>query len=53
MEAVLTYGEFDLVVRIEVKSIESLEQFIFNTFRNIKGIDEVTSLITARAHLGW
>lgn len=52
IEAVLEYGEFDLVARIEVRSREGLDQVIFINLRKIKGIGEVTSPITAHAHLG-
>ncbi len=52
-EVVLTYGEFDIMVKIETNSVEELDYFIFKKIRTIKGVDSITTLIVACAHMGW
>jgi len=44
-EAVVVYGEYDLLVRIEVPSMEDLDTFIFDTIRMISGVESSTTLI--------
>lgn len=47
-EISLTYGEYDLVLKVEVNSLEELDGFIFNKLRVIDGIEATTTLIEAR-----
>ncbi|MDH5450505.1 MAG: Lrp/AsnC ligand binding domain-containing protein [Candidatus Bathyarchaeota archaeon] len=44
-EVVVVYGEYDLLVRIEVPSMEDLDTFIFDTIRMISGVESSTTLI--------
>jgi len=44
-EVVLTYGEYDLVLKIELDSLEALDNFIFNKLRTIDGIVATTTLL--------
>lgn len=44
-EAVVVYGEYDLLVKIEVPSMEDLDTFIFDTIRMISGVESSTTLI--------
>ncbi|MDH5732864.1 MAG: Lrp/AsnC ligand binding domain-containing protein [Candidatus Bathyarchaeota archaeon] len=44
-EVVVVYGEYDLLVRIEVPSMEDLDTFIFDTIRMILGVESSTTLI--------
>jgi len=46
--AVLTYGEYDLLLKIEVDSLEELDNFIFNKLRTTSGILATTTLIEAK-----
>jgi anthranilate phosphoribosyltransferase len=46
--AVLTYGEYDLLLKIEVNSLEELDNFIFNKLRTTNGILATTTLIEAK-----
>lgn len=47
-EIILTYGEYDLIIKVEINSIEELDQFIFNKLRTTDGIEATTTLIEAR-----
>jgi len=47
-EANATYGAFDLVVKVEFKSIEELDRFIFEEIRRIPGVSETSSMIVAK-----
>ncbi|KON31558.1 hypothetical protein AC482_00410 [miscellaneous Crenarchaeota group-15 archaeon DG-45] len=48
-EVVLTYGEYDLIVKVESSSLEELDHFIFNKLRTTDGVEATTTLIEARA----
>lgn len=47
-EANATYGSFDLVIKVKFKTIEDLDQFIFEKIRRIKGVNETSSMIVAK-----
>ena len=47
-EVVMTYGEYDLIVELEVESLDKLDSFIFNRLRAIDGVEATTTLIEAR-----
>ncbi|UCE95282.1 MAG: Lrp/AsnC ligand binding domain-containing protein [Candidatus Bathyarchaeota archaeon] len=40
------YGAFDLLMKIQVETMENLDAFIFDTIRTIKGVERTTTLIT-------
>lgn len=42
------YGEYDLLIRIEVEALDELDSFIFDTVRTIKGVEGSTTLITIK-----
>lgn len=44
-EAATLYGEYDVIAKLEVESLEDLDTFIFDTVRTIAGIDATTTLI--------
>jgi len=46
-EVITTYGEFDLIIKIEVDSLAALDDFVFNKLRVIEGVDSTTTLISA------
>jgi DNA-binding Lrp family transcriptional regulator len=46
-EVIMTYGEYDLIVKIEVDSLDELDLFIFNKLRVIEGVEATTTLIAA------
>jgi DNA-binding Lrp family transcriptional regulator len=47
-EVILTYGEYDLILKIESNSLEDLDHFVFNKLRTIDGISTTTTLLEAR-----
>jgi DNA-binding Lrp family transcriptional regulator len=51
-EVALTYGAFDLIVKIDVPSPEELDRFIFNVLRRIPEIKDTTTIITSRIEPG-
>ncbi len=51
-EVIITYGVYDLLIKIEVKDLEELDQFIFNKIRAIDGISSTTTLIQAEPRFG-
>jgi len=47
-EANATYGAYDLVIKVNFRTIEDLDTFIFEKIRRIKGITETSSMIVAK-----
>jgi len=47
-EASATYGSYDLVIKVNFKTIEDLDRFLFEQIRRIKGITETSSMIVAK-----
>jgi DNA-binding Lrp family transcriptional regulator len=47
-EANATYGSFDLIIKVKFKTIEDLDQFIFEKIRRVKGVNETSSMIVAK-----
>ena len=47
-DVILTYGEYDLILKIESNSLEDLDHFVFNKLRTIDGIAATTTLLEAR-----
>jgi DNA-binding Lrp family transcriptional regulator len=46
-EVITTYGEYDLIIKVEVNTLEDLDSFVFHKLRVIEGIDSTTTLINA------
>lgn len=42
------YGEYDMLIKIEMETLDELDSFIFDTVRNIKGVQGSTTLITIK-----
>lgn len=47
-DIVLTYGEYDLILKVESNSLEDLDTFIFHKLRTTDGVEATTTLIEAR-----
>ena len=45
-DATTVYGEYDLVAKINVQSLDDLDTFIFDVVRPISGVMGTTTLIT-------
>jgi len=44
-EAVMLTGENDIIIKIRVKSIDQLDNFVTNYLRNINGIDKTKTMV--------
>ena len=40
------YGEYDMLIKVRVETLQALDSFIFDTIRTIKGVESSTTLIT-------
>ena len=47
-EANVTYGAYDLILRVEFSTIEDVDEFVFNVVRRIPGVSETVSMIVAK-----
>jgi anthranilate phosphoribosyltransferase len=47
-ELVVTYGEYDLIIKVESETLEELDSFIFNKLRTTNGVEATTTLIEAK-----
>ena len=45
---ILTYGEYDLILRVESESLEDLDHFVFNKLRTTDGVAATTTLLEAK-----
>ena len=46
-EVITTYGEYDMIIKVEVESLDALDNFVFSKLRVIEGIESTTTLISA------
>lgn len=46
-EVITTYGEYDIIIKVEVNSLEHLDEFVFSKLRTIEGVEATTTLIHA------
>lgn len=49
-DAIITYGNYDIVAEIEIESIESLRDVIIHNIRKIKNIRCTTTLMCQNGH---
>ena len=42
------YGEYDLLAEIEVKNMDDLDTFVFDSTRTIQGVVKTTTLVTIK-----
>lgn len=47
-EVITTYGEYDMIVKIEEATMDDLDEFIFQKLRHLEGIEATTTLIQAK-----
>ena len=47
-EVTITYGEYDLIIKVESESLNDLDYFVFNKLRSIPGVASTTTLLEAR-----
>ncbi len=46
-EVITTYGEYDIIIKVNVGSLEMLDEFVFHKLRTIEGVEATTTLIHA------
>ena len=46
-EVITTYGEYDIIIKVKVDSLEKLDEFVFHKLRTIEGVEATTTLIHA------
>jgi len=42
------YGEYDLLAEVEVKNMDDLDAFVFDSMRTIQGVMKTTTLVTIK-----
>lgn len=47
--ASLTYGTYDLCIEAQFKTMEELDDFVFNVVRKIPGIKDTVTLVTSKS----
>ena len=47
-DVITTYGEYDMIIKIEENSMDELDAFIFHKLRHLPGIEATTTLIQAK-----
>lgn len=47
-EVITTYGEYDIIIKIEVENLDELDDFVFKKLRTIDGVEATTTLISAK-----
>lgn len=47
-DVIITYGEYDLIIKVGSDSLKDLDNFIFNKLRTISGVASTTTLLEAR-----
>lgn len=47
-EVITTYGEYDIIIKVEVKSLDDLDMFVFGKLRTVEGVEATTTLIHAK-----
>ena len=47
-DIIITYGEYDLIIKVGSDSLKDLDNFIFNKLRTISGVASTTTLLEAR-----
>jgi len=47
-EIIMTYGRYDLIVKVETETLEELDHFIFNRLRTTDGVIITTTLLQVK-----
>jgi len=48
VESAWIYGEFDMLLKVKVDSLDHLDEFVFDELRKISGITSTTTLLVAK-----
>jgi anthranilate phosphoribosyltransferase len=52
LDASIVYGEYDIIVKVQVEELESLEKFLSENMRSIPSIMLTSTMIVAREYKG-
>jgi DNA-binding Lrp family transcriptional regulator len=52
LDASIVYGEYDIITKVQVDKLESLEKFLSENVRSISGIMITSTMIIAREYKG-
>jgi len=47
-DVIITYGEYDLIIKVGSDSLGDLDNFVFNKLRTISGVASTTTLLEAK-----
>jgi DNA-binding Lrp family transcriptional regulator len=47
-EVEIVYGEYDMLLKISVETLDDLDTFIFDVIRRINGVEGTTTLISMK-----
>ena len=48
-EAITTYGTYDLLVKVNFRKNEDLDDFVFDVLRQISGVKETVTMIVVKS----
>jgi len=52
LDASIVYGEYDIVVRVDLDKLDSLESFIFEKIKSVPSVVLTDTMIVAREYKG-
>jgi len=47
-EAIITYGVFDLIIKVNFQNSEDLDNFVFNVIRQLPGVKDTMTMLVVR-----
>ena len=47
-EAIITYGVFDLIIKVNFQNSEALDYFVFNVVRQLPGVNDTMTMLVVK-----
>ncbi len=47
-EVIITYGVFDLIIKVDFQTSKELDEFVFNVVRQFPGVKETTTMLVVK-----
>ena len=47
-EAIITYGVFDLIIKVNFQNSEDLDDFVFNVVRQLPGVKDTMTMLVVK-----
>lgn len=47
-EAIITYGVFDLIIKVNFQNSEALDYFVFNVVRQLPGVKDTMTMLVVK-----